>query len=71
MEIKIRKALPADAEQILEHTRICGSETDNMSYGGEGFKIKIEDEKKFLEKILNLWRRKKSEKEKRMLVGTI
>lgn len=51
MNFKIRRALPSDAEQILEHTRICGGETDNMSLGSEGFRITIADEAKFLEKL--------------------
>lgn len=51
MERKIRPAKPSDAEQILDHTKICGGETDNMSYGEEGFNITIEEEEKILEKI--------------------
>lgn len=52
MEIKIREALPSDAGQILEHIKICGGETDNLSYGSEGLKLSIEEEKKFLENLL-------------------
>lgn len=51
MQIKIRPAQPSDAEQILNHTKICGGETDNMSYGAEGFNITVEEEEKILERI--------------------
>lgn len=53
MKINIREALPSDAEKILEHIKICGSETDNLSYGEEGLPITIEEEEKFLEDLLN------------------
>ena len=32
MDLIIEKAKPADAEAILEFTRIVGAETDNLSY---------------------------------------
>ena len=37
MDFEIREALPSDAEQILLNAKICGGETDNLSYGKEGF----------------------------------
>lgn len=51
MEFKIREAVPSDAEQILLHTKICGGETDNMSYGEEGFRYTVEQEKIILENV--------------------
>ncbi len=53
MKINIREALPSDARQILEHIKICGSETDNLSYGEEGLPITIEEEKRILQELLN------------------
>lgn len=53
MKINIREALPSDAGQILEHIKICGSETDNLSYGEEGLSITIEEEKRILQELLN------------------
>lgn len=53
MKINIREALPSDARQILEHIKICGSETDNLSYGEEGLSITIEEEKRILQELLN------------------
>ena len=54
MKINIREALPSDAEKILEHIKICGSETDNLSYGEEGLPITIEEEERFLQELLNI-----------------
>lgn len=53
MDFTIREALPSDAKEIIEHTKICGSETDNMSYGPEGIQISVKEEEKFLEGVLN------------------
>ena len=53
MKINIREALPSDAEKILEHIKICGSETDNLSYGEEGLPITIEEEERILQELLN------------------
>lgn len=52
MEFKIREAQPSDAEQILLNAKICGGETDNLSYGEEGFSFTLEQEKLFLENLL-------------------
>ena len=52
MSILIREALPRDAEEILLHSKICGGETDNLSYGEEGFRFTIVEEVKFLENLL-------------------
>lgn len=53
MKINIRESLSSDAEQILEHLKICGSETDNMSYGEEGLPITNEEEERILQELLN------------------
>ena len=53
MKINIRESLSSDAEQILEHLKICGSETDNTSYGEEGLPITIEEEERILQELLN------------------
>lgn len=53
MKFLLREAQPNDSKQIIEHTKICGSETDNMSYGPEGLQISVEEEERFLEKLLN------------------
>ena len=52
MDFKIREALPKDAEQILLHTKICGGETDNLSYGEEGFSFTLKQETLFLDNLL-------------------
>ena len=48
MTITIGKASPADAEAILSFTKICGAETDNLTFGGEGIPVSAEDEAAFL-----------------------
>ena len=47
--IIIREATPADALACIEHSRIVGSETDNLSFGADGFPISIEGEKEYIE----------------------
>lgn len=52
MGFGIREALPSDAEQILLNAKICGGETDNLSYGKEGFSYTLEQEEEFLKNLL-------------------
>ena len=52
MEFEIREALPSDAEQILLNAKKCGGETDNLSYGKEGFSYTLEQEEEFLKNLL-------------------
>ena len=42
--IIIKEALPEDAEARIAYARQVGSETDNLSFGQEGFPISVEDE---------------------------
>ena len=42
--IIIKEALPEDAEARIAYARQVGSETDNLSFGKEGFPISVEDE---------------------------
>ena len=37
----------------MEHTKICGAETDNMNYGAKGLPMTVEEEADFLEKLNN------------------
>lgn len=51
---EIRKATAADAEKILEYSKIAGGETDNLTFGAEGiFNMTVEREQEYLEKIYN------------------
>ena len=47
--IIIREATPADALACIEHSRRVGSETDNLSFGADGFPISLEGEKEYIE----------------------
>lgn len=53
MEIKIEKALPEDAESILEYLKIVGEETENLTFGAEGMRISIEEERDYIASLLD------------------
>lgn len=48
MSITITKAIPEDAEELLELLKIIGGETDNLTFGSEGLPVSLEQEKDFL-----------------------
>ena len=45
----IREATAADAAACMEHSRRVGAETDNLSFGADGFPISLEGEKEYIE----------------------
>lgn len=49
MNITIEKAIPEDAQAIIEYLKIIGGETDNLTFGPEGLPISVEDEIKYIE----------------------
>lgn len=51
--VEIRRATANDAENILEYCRIVGSESDNLTFGAEGVSITVEQEKEYLNSILD------------------
>lgn len=53
MEITILAVTPEDAEALIEFTRKVGGETDNLTFGSDGIKITIEEERNFLESFQN------------------
>lgn len=46
--IIIREGVPEDAEALLEFLNIVGAETDNMTFGSEGFPFTAEQEREYL-----------------------
>lgn len=48
MEFQITKAAPEDAEALLEYLKCIGGETDNLSFGSEGFPISPEAERSYI-----------------------
>lgn len=44
----IEKALPEDAQAVLELLKIVGGETENLSFGGEGVVFTVEEERAYL-----------------------
>lgn len=51
MQITIEKAAIQDAEGILEHLKIVGGETDNLTFGAEGMPFSVKDEEKFIAQL--------------------
>lgn len=51
MNYLIEQATAEDAEKILALIKICGAETDNLSYGGEGLPVSVEQERRHLEAV--------------------
>lgn len=50
---EIRKATSADAEKILEYCRLIGGESDNLTFGSEGVPITVEQEREYLDGLLD------------------
>ena len=53
MEIVIQRAAPADAKEILDFLKQVGSETDNLTFGGEGLPFTPEAEAEYIGQIEN------------------
>ena len=53
MGIIIEKAKAADAEAILNFTKVCGSETDNLSFGESGIPVSVEREASYIASMEN------------------
>lgn len=47
--IIIREATPEDATACMKHSRKVGAETDNLSFGADGFPISLKGEKEYIE----------------------
>ena len=50
--IEFREAIPADAKALLDHLRTVGGETDNLTFGSEGFQISAEREARFINRFI-------------------
>lgn len=51
--ITIEKAKPSYAKEMLEYLKEVGKETDNLSFGSEGFPFSVKEETDYLESINN------------------
>lgn len=47
-DLTVRELLPADAEAVIAHTKQAGGETDNLTFGAEGFPVSAEGERLYL-----------------------
>jgi len=50
-KIRIVKATEDDAEELLEFMKQIGSETDNLTFGPEGFPASVESERNFIQSV--------------------
>ena len=50
--IIIKEASPEDALARIEYSKKIGAETDNLSFGSEGFPISVEGETEYIESLL-------------------
>lgn len=53
MNITIQRAQAEDAQDILELSKILGSETDNLTFGEEGISMSVEEEAEHLSSIFD------------------
>lgn len=53
MSIVIEKANYTDAEAILQYMRQIGGETDNLTFGSEGFSCTVEEEADHIKQLEN------------------
>ena len=53
MNIEIVHASPADAAELLDHLKLIGGETDNLTFGAEGLPFTVEMEASYLAKMEN------------------
>ena len=53
MNIKIEKASPLDAKEILTYLKQVGGETDNLTFGAEGLSLSVEAETEYIADMEN------------------
>lgn len=63
-QLKIRPAVPDDAEEILKYVNQVAGESDNITFGPGEFEKTVEEERKFLENV-------NSSANNIMIIGTI
>ena len=51
MSVEIREARAADAEKVIAYTKTIGGESDNLTFGSDGFPITVEEEADYLESV--------------------
>ncbi|MCD8323641.1 MAG: hypothetical protein LUC32_01590 [Clostridiales bacterium] len=54
MKTLIREALPEDAGQIVEYTKVVGGETDNLTYGKQVYRLLSNRRKNSLEIFMKI-----------------
>ncbi len=53
MNLIIEKLKPADANEMLNYIKLIGSETDNLSFGAEGLPFSVEEERQYIQSVLD------------------
>ena len=51
MDVQYREARETDASELLLHLKRVGGETDNLTFGAEGFNISAEREARFISRF--------------------
>ena len=51
MPFLIKEAIPQDAEKMLAYVAQIGGETDNLSFGKEGFPFTVEQEAEYIQSV--------------------
>lgn len=49
--LRIRRAVPDDAEALLAYLKMVGSESDNLLFGAEGVSFTLEQEREYLARV--------------------
>ena len=52
-ELKIRELCPDDAETMIAYTKQIGGESDNLTFGADGFPVTVENEREFLQAMID------------------
>jgi RimJ/RimL family protein N-acetyltransferase len=52
-DLIIRELRSQDAQTLIDYTKRIGAETDNLTFGAEGFPVTVEDEQRMLEQMHN------------------
>ena len=52
-ELIVRALVPDDAEQLIAYTKQIGGESDNLTFGADGFPVTVEKEREFLQAMID------------------
>lgn len=53
MSVTIKRVCRDDAAEVIDYMKLLGGETDNLTFGAEGFPTTVEEEAEYLEEASN------------------